>query len=85
MRCGFDVWEGADVVEDFTDRLPVERIWLGRLCFLEVGSSRPAEPDSGRFWGTKADEGVVVAMEGWNLVRASDPRSATSCGFVHFE
>ena len=88
-KCGFCLaWEGADAVEYFMIGLAFERVF----CFLEIGSSRAEEPDSSRFLGTEANEGVsrsgssvVVIMEELNLEGVSDPRSTTSCGLVHFE
>ena len=64
---------------------------LERFCFLETDSPTP-DPDSSRFLETEADEDVshsdgsaIVIIEESNLDGVSDPRSATSCGLVHFE
>ena len=85
-------WEGADGVGDFTDRPVFEGIRLGYFCFLAIGSPKPEESGSSRFLGREKDEGascsggrIAVIIEGLNLDGVPDPRSATSCGLVHFE
>jgi len=71
------------------DGLPPEGIGLRRFCFLGTDSPVPKEPGSSRFLGTEADEdaggSAAVIMEELNFDGVSDPRSATSCGLVHFE
>lgn len=84
--------EETETVEDFVGGLLREGIGLGRFFFLATDSPGPEEPGPGRFLDTEADEdasclagSAVVIMEELNLDGVSDPRSATSCGLVHFE
>ena len=74
------------------DGLFLEEVGLESFCFLATDSLGPEEPDSSRFFGTEADEdasclcgSAAVIMEELNLEGVLDPKSATNCGFVHFE
>ena len=85
-------WEGAGGTEGFVDGLVSEGSRVEPFRLLAADSSRQEGRDSSRFFAAEADEGAArldcftaVIMEGLNLDGASDPRSATSCGLVHFE
>ena len=70
---------------------PFGGIRLRGFCFLETEPPVP-DPDLGRFLEVEEDEGAssigrsaAELVEELNMDGGSDPRSATSCGLVHFE